>query len=139
MGPSGHRGGAGLPALTGTAARLLQQGLEFRHPRFRRMPGGAFSRKPCLRLLPRGAFPRKARLRFLPRLFLPLPSLVGFGKVRQVLTGRRIVKAQPSSGQPQLQSQHSARQRQRTVRQLPLRQPLILPCDQLQALQSGGR
>ena len=84
--------------------------------------------RPLLRLL--GPLPRRS---------LPLHPRVRFRKVRQLPSRLRIVKAQPSPGQPQLQPQHLARQCKRPVRQLPPRQPPILPRAQLQALQRWFR
>ena len=48
----------------------------------------------------------------LPRLSLPLHPRVRFRQIRQLPSRLRIVKAQPSPGQPQLRPQHLGRQMQ---------------------------
>ena len=76
---------------TGIAAALpAQQRLQLGHPCFRGCTGRLF--------LPTGCrFLRETRLRRLPHRLLALPRLVGFRKVRQILSGRRIVEPQQTT------------------------------------------
>ena len=135
-------------------------------------------RNACDFLAAGGRFLREATLYLLPRLFAPeslapeasltcacsppprlprsgracrsrsTPASVSASPVRQLPSRLRIVKAQPSPGQPPLQPQHLARPMQasrnglstcRSGFQLPPRQPPILPRAQLHALQRWFR